>query len=227
MKKQIAIFRSGLILACALLTTAGYICPRAYAEEASSSPGSAVQQPIAAVFRFAVQSASATDATPLSLQACRDNAQSAADGTAAQNNLAVDPLILDAISDELQQKLSKKMSVMVDPDPNTVPVGALTINGCVFQAEKGNKAERMIGFGLGASQLEAHVVLLSKTETGFTPVDSFDVQVKGRAILPPAGPAGVAVHAAKEFRETLTADAKKLADQIVKKLNNDMKQQAS
>jgi hypothetical protein len=46
----------------------------------------------------------------------------------------------------------------------------------------------MIGFGLGASRLGAHVVLLSKTETGFVPLDSFDVEVKGRAILPPAGP---------------------------------------
>jgi len=220
-------FQRGLILACALLTTAGSIGARAFAEEASS-PGSALQRPTAAVFRFSVQPASATDTTSPSLQACaEDNTRSSVEDPAAQNRVAVDPMILDDISNQLQQKLSKKMSVMVDPDLNAVPVGGLMVSGCVFQAEKGNKAERMIGLGLGASRLGAHIVVLAKTETGFIPMDSFDVQVKGRTFLPPAGPVGIGVNAAKEFRETLSADAKKLADHIVKRMNKDIKQQGS
>ena len=79
--------------------------------------------------------------------------------------------------------------------------------------------------GWGASQLTAHVVILSKTSTDFAPVDSFDLQVKGRAILPPLGPVGVGVHAVRERRETLSADGRKLANQTVKKLDSDMKRQ--
>jgi len=80
----------------------------------------------------------------------------------------------------------------------------------------------MVGMNLGASRIGAHVVVLSKTEAGFNPVDSFDIQVKGADPLPPIGPIGLAIHAAKEPAQTLSADGKKLADQISKKLRKDM-----
>ncbi len=224
MKKQIV--RSGLILACALLTTAAYMTA---ADQSANPPsGSSVQQQTAVVFSFGVQGQSMTDTPALSSQACSEyNSGATSSAAAAPQNPTVDPKILNAISAELQKILSEKNSVMVDPDPNTIPVGALIISGCISKAQKGNKAERMVGFGLGASKLGAHVVLLSKTTAGFAPLDSFDLEVKGRAILPPAGPAGVGINAAKETRETLSADAKKLAGQIVKKLNSDMQQQAA
>lgn len=222
MRKQIV--RSGLILACALLTTAAYM--PAADQPANSSPASASQQQTAVVFRFGVQGESMTDTPALASQACSEyNSGAISSAAAAPNNFIVEPNILDAISADLQKGLSKKMSVMVDPDPKTIPAGSVIVSGCIFKAQKGNKAERMVGFGLGASKLGAHVVLLSKTETGFASVDSFDLEVKGRAILPPAGPAGVGIHAAKELRETLSVDAKKLADRIVKRMNSDMKQQ--
>jgi hypothetical protein len=44
---------------------------------------------------------------------------------------------------------------------------------------------------LGASRLGAHVALLSKSKTGFTPIGSFDLQVKGGALLPLLGPLGL------------------------------------
>jgi hypothetical protein len=42
-------------------------------------------------------------------------------------------------------------------------------------------------------------------------------------LLPPLGPAGVVLHGVKETRQTLNADAKKLADQILKKFKNGQK----
>lgn len=141
------------------------------------------------------------------------------------NNLSFDPETLGAISNELQKKLAKqKMTVMLNPDTSSIPVGGLIVSGCIVNAEKGNAAKRIIGLGWGASRLGAHVVLLSKTKTGFTTVDSFDLQVKGRSLTPPT-PVTVAAHAARSRTQTLSADGKKLADRIAKKLDGDMKQQ--
>jgi len=196
--------------------------------------GQAAKQQTAAVFRFVVQSESMTNTSGLSSQACpQDNngantsvaSAGSAVATSAPNNAAFDANILDAISNEIQKRLSKKMSVTVDPDPNSIPVGSLIISGCVIKADKGSAAGRMIGMNVGASRLAAHVNVLSKAETGFTPVDSFDVQVKGGSVLPPLGPIGFAAHAAMQPRQTLSADARKLADQVVKKLDSNTKRE--
>lgn len=221
MKKYVA--RPDSILAFALLMTVPYMAARAQ----SPTSASADQQPTAVVLKFAVQSQSMPGTAALSLQACPDNhdsesnaGASASAADAAKNNPTIDPKLLDGISGALQLDLSEKqISVMVDPDPDTVPVGAQIISGCIVQAQKGSVGKRMVGFGWGASRIGAHVVVLSKTETGFAPVDSFDVQVKARNILPPIGAVGLAVHAAKAPTQTLSADAKELAGQIVKKLN--------
>ncbi len=168
----------------------------------------------AVVLRFAVQSKPIAASVSLSSQACpQDN-----------NGATVDPQILDSISVEIQKRLSKKMRVMVDPDPQTIPVGSLIITVCIFKAEKGSSAGRMIGMNVGASRLSAHVVILSKAEAGFTPVDAFDLQVKGGSVLPPLGPVGLAAHALRQPSQTLSADARKLAGHVVRKLDNDMKQ---
>jgi len=204
MKKKI--IRSISILACALLTTAVYMA-------ATDQPATytSVQQPTVAVLRFAVQSQVSSDSAALPSKACTDPG-------AVPDIFTIDPKLLDEISNELQQELSKnKMSVSVDPDPKAIPVGSLVISGCVFQAEEGNKAKRMVGLRWGASRLGANVIVFSKTKTGFTVVDSFKVQVKGRSLTPPA-PAAVGVHAASAKTQTLSADARKLANRIVKKL---------
>lgn len=222
MKKYVA--RPDLIFAFALLTTVPYMAASAQ----SPTTASADEQPTAVVLKFAVQSQSMPGTAALSLQACpQDNQAAESNGgtsvsaaDAAKNNLTIDPKLLDAISAALQREFSKKkISVVVDPDPDTIPVGAQIISGCIFQAQKGSVGKRIVGFGWGASQIGAHVVVLSKTETGFVPMDSFDVQAKARNILPPIGAVGLAVHAAKAPMQTLSADAEKLAGQIVKKLN--------
>lgn len=112
----------------------------------------------------------------------------------------------------------------MNPDAGDIPVGSLIITGCIFKVEEGSAAGRLIGMNLGASRLGAHIVALSKSATGLTPVDSFDVEVKGGSALPPLGPAGLAARAAMQSRQTLSADAKKLADRIVKKLDSRFRQ---
>ena len=222
MKKHVA--RPGLILVFALLMTVPYMVASARALTSASAD----EQPTAVILKFAVESQSTPGTAALSLQACpQDNQAAQSNGgtsvsaaDAAKNNPTIDPQLLDAISAALQREFSKKkISVMVDPDTVSIPVGAQIISGCIFQAQKGSVEKRIVGFGWGASRIGAHVVVLSKTETGFAPVDSFDVQVKARNILPPIGAVGLAVHAAKAPRQTLSADAEKLAGQIVKKLN--------
>ena len=131
--------------------------------------------------------------------------------------MQVDPKVLDA--------LSKKMSVTLQPDLQTIPLGSLVISGCITRADGGNAAERLVGMNLGTSYLGAHVWLLSETRSGLVPLDEFDVQKKGGKVLPPIGPIGLAAHAASERKETLSADAKKLADQILKRVANTMKAQ--
>jgi hypothetical protein len=180
-------------------------------------------QPNAVVMRFAIQSQTFADPKSPSTQGCPEMSTDAPPATAP---LHVDPKVLDAITEELQKKLSKKMSVMLQPDPNTIPVGSLVISGCLTRADAGNAAERLVGMNLGTSYLAAHVRLLSKTRSGLVLLDEFDVQTKGGKVLPPIGPIGLAAHAASERKETLSVDAKKLADQILKRVSNTMKAQA-
>ena len=180
-------------------------------------------QPNAVVIRFAVPSQTFGDPKSPSTQACPGMST---DASSATTPLHVDPKVLDAITEELQKKLSKKMSVMLQPDPNAIPTGSLVISGCITRADAGNAAERLVGMNLGTSYLAAHVRILSETRSGLVPLDEFDVKTKGGKVLPPIGPIGLAAHAASERKETLSADAKKLADQILKRVANTMKAQA-
>jgi hypothetical protein len=190
----------------------------------NESSGTAPQQRTAVVLRFAVESQPVTDAAALSAQACPQSSSDASASAAAQpKNLIVDPKILDEISDEMQKRLAKKMTVMVNPDPKDIPMGAFVLSGCITRANGGNSAERLVGLNLGASHLGVHVVVLSRTKDGWDPKDTFDVQVKSGDILPPLGPIGLAAHAARDTRQTLSEDAKKVADKVLKQLAKDMK----
>lgn len=204
------------------------------AEKASTTQpaGPSLDSHNAGISTFGVLSQSPVDETKLSAKACQD-AKDASRVAAAQANQAptrtakppaplnVDPKILASITDELHKKLSKKMSVLVDTEPIGISIGSLVITGCITRINAGNGVERMAGMNLGASRIGAHVVVLSKTQTGFNPIDGFDIQVKGGDPLPPIGPIGLAIHAAREPGQTLPADGKKLADQILKKLGKD------
>jgi hypothetical protein len=126
--------------------------------------------------------------------------------------------LIDTVSTELQKRLSKKMQARVGaPGDQTTP-GTLILAGCLIRIDPGNAAKRMAGMNIGASHLGAHVVAKIKTPDGLVTYKEFEAVAKGGKMLPPLGPVGVATHAAAERRETLTADAKHLADDIAKNL---------
>jgi hypothetical protein len=195
-------------------------------QSANESSASASRQPTVAIFRFAVQSETTDTAAPSS-QVCSQYTRdaNARAGSAAPDRLTVEPTILDAISNELQQALSKKkMTAMLDPDTDTIPVGSYIVCGRIFKARKGSAAGRMFGLGLGASHLDAHIVLFSKTESGFTPIDSFDLKLKGRNLFPPGASTAVVQAVVMEKRQNLQGLARKLADKVVKRIDGDLKQ---
>lgn len=194
--------------------------------DSSSSP--AALQRTAVVLRFAVQSQPLSDTPALSARACPQvpaaaPPSDAGSADASQKPIKVDPAILDKITVEMRNKLSKKMTVLVNPDPQSIPLGAIVISGCITRANAGNSTERLLGMGLGSSHLNVHVVVLSRVKDGWNSVDTFDIRIKGGILLPPLGPVGLAVHVARDTQQTLSADAKKLADKILKRLATDMK----
>jgi hypothetical protein len=127
--------------------------------------------------------------------------------------------LIDTISTELQKKLAKKMDTRIGQPADELATGTLVLAGCLTTVDPGNAAKRMAGMDLGASHLAAHVVVQLKTEDGLVAVKEFDAAAKGAKALPPLGVVGVATHAAAERRETLNADAKRLADEILKTLS--------
>jgi hypothetical protein len=130
------------------------------------------------------------------------------------------------VTKELEKRLAKKMPVIVAP-PDTPAAGSLVFTGCFVGADRGNAGKRLVGFGLGASRLSAHVRVFYVGASGPVPVDEFDFAVKGSNKLPPLGAVGLAYNAVSEKKETLQADAKRLADGILKKLKKDQKNEPS
>jgi hypothetical protein len=127
------------------------------------------------------------------------------------------------VTDELVKRLSKKMPVMVAKPGDTPPEGSLVITGCFVSADHGHAAARLIGMGLGASHLSAHVRMFYVGASTPKLIDEFDVSVKGSNKLPPVGPVGLGINAVRETQATLQADARKLADNILKRWQNDQK----
>jgi hypothetical protein len=134
--------------------------------------------------------------------------------------------LADNVTKQLEKRLAKKMPVIVAP-PDTPSAGSLVITGCFMGADAGNAAKRLVGLGLGASHLSAHIRVFYVGASGPVPVDEFDLAVKGSQKLPPLGAGGLAFNAVSEKRETLQADAKRLADGILKKLKKDQKNKPS
>ncbi len=127
--------------------------------------------------------------------------------------------LIDTISTELQKKLAKKMDARIGQPADELATGTLLLAGCLTTIDPGNAVKRMAGMNLGASHLAAHVVVQLKTDDGLVAVKEFDATAEGSRKLPPLGVVGVATHAAAERKETLDADAKRLADTILKTLS--------
>ena len=127
--------------------------------------------------------------------------------------------LIDTISTELQKKLAKKMDARIGQPGDELATGTLVLAGCLTTIDPGNAVKRMAGMNLGASHLAAHVVVQLKTEDALVAVKEFDATAKGSKALPPLSVVGVATHAAAERKETLNADAKRLADEILKTMS--------
>ena len=156
----------------------------------------------------------------LSSKACTrpDGVDQPADGASEQKPMTVDPKLLDKIAAVMQEKLAKKTVATLNTEPRDIPLGAYVISGCITRAKGGNSAKRLVGLNYGASHLEAHIVVLSKTENGWHTEDSFDIRVKGGDLLPALGPIGLAVHAVEDTQQSLSADAKKMASEVLKRM---------
>jgi hypothetical protein len=113
------------------------------------------------------------------------------------------------------------MPVIVAGPSYKLVKGSLVITGCFIAASPGNAAERLLGMGLGASHLAAHVRVFYIGASGPVPIDEYDLAVKGSRLLPSLGPATLVFYAATETRDTLRGDAKRLAYDILKKLKKD------
>jgi hypothetical protein len=50
------------------------------------------------------------------------------------------------------------MSVMVNPDPETIPGDAVIIGGCITEASGGHAADRLVAMNVEASHRAVHVV---------------------------------------------------------------------
>jgi hypothetical protein len=133
--------------------------------------------------------------------------------------------IADDVTKQLEKRLAKKMAMIVAA-PDTPSAGSLVITGCFMGADAGNAAKRPVGLGLGASHLSAHIRVFYVGASGPVPVDEF-LAVKGSKKLPPLGGVGLAYNAVSEKNETLQADAKRLANGILKKLKKDQKNEPS
>jgi hypothetical protein len=194
-------------------------------EQAAPNPSTFNPPSTAVVLRFAVQGSDNHDVSPLSAKSCPPLPAPATDAAAAPAPLNVDPAILDEISEKLDQRLSQRITtVLVDPVDASIPAGAMVISGCITRANPGNSATRLIGANVGSSHLSVRVIALHKTEEGFARFDDFALDVKGGNLLPPIGAVGLAVHAVKDRRQTLAADADKLAGRILRKIARDAKE---
>lgn len=166
----------------------------------------------------------------LAKETCSHHAASAVAGSGAESKASTQDettQLANTVTEELTKRLSKKMSVTVAHPGDIPPVGSLVISGCFLSADRGHAAERLAGMGLGASHLSAHVRLFYAGVSTPVPFDEFNLSVKGSKRLPPIGPVGLGINAVSEKRETLQADAKRLADNILKRLKKDLETTAT
>jgi hypothetical protein len=148
----------------------------------------------------------------------------------------------DAVAEKVQQTFSKtlvkelqKTSIptsAVDPaGEQEAAVNTLTIHGDFTAINQGNEGARMmIGFGRGASDVKAHVVVSLATANGPVTVSEFDLnsasgKKPGAAATMGAGAAaGASVGAAgaTDHKATVEGDASRMAKAVAKQVQSVM-----
>lgn len=113
--------------------------------------------------------------------------------------------LADAVNKELAKRLGKKMSVSLARPADIPAAGSLVFTGCFVGADPINAARH----------LSAHVRVFYVGASGPVSVEEFDLAVKSYRTFPSVGVFGVS----DDSKEIL--DAKKLADDILKRLKKD------
>jgi hypothetical protein len=125
--------------------------------------------------------------------------------------------LAQSLTDELKAEVQSAGGIQLYEHRRSAPGGAMIVAGCLIKADPGNARERLIGMGMGASRLTAHVQVFRKDAAGPQLTDEFTLEAVGENKLPPLGAPGLIMHKMKGRKETLTADAGKLAKLIAKR----------
>lgn len=134
-----------------------------------------------------------------------------------------------SFSKKLKKEL-KKVSLTENPTAGGIgadpSVGTLVIRGNFTTVKLGSKSERVIiGFGLGASDIKAHVDVVLYTENGPVLLAEFDLNSKsgkspGAAV--PMGPGSMAIGVATseigDRNATVEADASRMGKSVAKEI---------
>jgi hypothetical protein len=141
----------------------------------------------------------------------------------------------EAVAQQVQKNFSKtlvkelqKASVQVEraADAGSIPANSLTVQGEFAAVNEGNKSKRvMIGFGRGASDVQAHVTVSLTTRTQTILVSEFNLnsasgKKPGAAVSMGVGSAGAAVGPGSvgDHKATVEADASRMAAAVAKQI---------
>lgn len=218
MKSQSSFFPTAILLFAALLLLPPASSAERKTGKSTTGPATAVLYPFADLGNLSTLPDGAVKET------CRH--ASPAGDTAATPPYSGEAELSEIVLQELQKHLSQKMPVRIAQPNEQVTPASIVLTGCFTRIDPGNARARLAGMGLGASHITAHIRIYSVTANGTAPLEEYEVGVKGSKVLPPLGPAGLALNAASERRETLQADAKRLARAILKGMKQDENQTA-
>lgn len=172
--------------------------------------------------------ANVSDVAMLSEGPVKETCRRAINPSAGRSASATDPLtadeefeLADVVREELTNGLVKKIGVTFSNPPRMPAVGSLVFTGCFVDMEPGSASKRIVGMGLGATHLSAHVRVFYAGASSPVPVAEFDVAVKASQKVPALGAVGLAFKAARQRKETLQNEAKRLANEILARLEND------
>lgn len=218
MKNQSIFFPTAMLLFAAL-----FLFP--FASRAERQTGKSMPGPATAVlYPFADLGSLSTLPDGAVKETCSH--ASPAGNTTATAPYSGEAELSEIVLQELQKHLSQKMSVRIAQPNEQVAPASIIFTGCFTRIDPGNARARLAGMGLGASHITAHIRIYSVTTNGTAPLEEYEVSVKGSKALPPLGPAGLALNAVSERRETLQADAKRLAREILKRMKQNENQTA-
>jgi Domain of unknown function (DUF4410) len=146
---------------------------------------------------------------------------------ASQSRVAAD--INAAFAKKLKSEL-KKSSLTADTTAGgsggNAPAGTLVVRGNFTAVKLGNKSKRVfLGFGLGASDVKAHVSVSLNTESGSVLLAEFDLNTKSgkrpgavALISPESAAVNVASNDIGDRNATVEADASRMAKAVAKQI---------